>query len=513
MVDFDNKIMKKNIKNIITKPIFIYSVAVFIVVVASIVIFLTLGRKDTNLSSFLVKRDNITDVVSLTGQVKASEGVDLAFQLGGRVSSHYVNTGDAVYSGETLVSLENADLVANVHQAEANVKIAQAKLDEMNAGARAEDLSIAQSTLSGAQISLVEKIRDAYAKSDDAIRNQADQLYINPKTSNVQLIFQTDFSLQNDLESGRASIETMLNTWSSSILTLNNESDLDSYSGTAIKNLSDVSSFLNKLAYAVNELSPTYRISQVNISSWKSNISLSRTSIDMAISSLNTASVAYDTAQNEFSLVKEGATKEQLTAEEGQLDSAKASLELANASLSKTIIYAPFNGRVSKDNVTVGATVSAGSPLITIISDQKSEIEVNISEADISRVKVGDLAEVTLDAYGNSTKFDAKVVSVDSSESIVGGVSVYQAKLYFDKEDTRIKDGMTANISVISDTHSGVLVVPFSSLLQKNNFYTVLVDNGNKNPEERSVEIGLKGNDGTVEIISGLKEGEKVLVY
>jgi len=500
-------------KKIITKPAFIYSVAGVIVVIASLVIFLTLGRKNVNPSSVIVKKGTITDIVSLTGQVKASEGVDLAFQLGGKIAAHNVSTGDEVHVGQTLVSLENADLLANVHQAEANVKIAQAKLDEMNAGARAEDLSIAEDTAVGAQSSLVEKIRDAYAKSDDAIKNQTDSMFTNPKSINPQLVFQTDSQLKNDLESSRAGIETVLDSWSVSIGTLNNNSDLDKYESDAANNLSTISRYLNELASAVNALYPTSQISQVQISAWKASVSLTRNNIDLAISNLNTSKVAYDTAENKLSLTKEGATKEQLTAQEGQLDSAKASLELANASLNKTIIRAPFDGRVSKDDVTIGATVSAGTPLITIISDQKSEIRVNISEADISRVKIGDKAQVTLDAYGNSTEFDASVVSVDSSESVVDDIPVYQAKLYFTKEDPRIKDGMTANISVISDTHTDALIIPFRSILQKNNLYSVLVDNGTVNPEERSVQIGLKGNDGMVEILSGLKDGEKVLVY
>jgi len=518
--------MKNNFKKIISKPIFVYSIAVFIVIISSIIIF-SINNKNIATLSAVVKLGTITDTISLTGQVKASEGVDLSFERSGKIANHYVSSGNKVYTGQQLVSLENADLLAQVHQAEANLKIAQAKLDQMNIGAKEEDLSIAESNLSGAKISLsqaqnslIEKIRDAYAKADDAIRNQTDPLFLNPKSSTPKLIFSTDFQLKNDLESGRITIETILESWSTSIATIDKNSEFSKYNDDATNNLTSISKFLNEIAYAVNGMTPTASISQANISTWKLNISGARTSIDIAITSLNTAyqnynssEVALNTAANKLTLTQKGATKEEIAAQEGQLESARASLESANASLEKSIIRAPFSGLIAKDDVIIGATVSAGSPLITIISESRSEVTVNISEADISRIEIGDLAKVTLDAYGNSTEFDAKIVSIDSSERIVDGVAVYQAKLDFIKPDAKIKDGMTANISVSSNTHDNALVIPFRAILQKNNTYTVLVDNGSKTPELRNVEIGIKGNDGLVEIISGLKEGEKILVY
>ena len=515
-------------KNIIKKPIFIYLVALVIVVVASVVIFMTVGKKDIKPLPVAVKVGNITDVVSLTGQVQAAEGVDLSFERGGKIVLHNVTTGEKVYQGEPLVGLENSDLVAQVHQAEANVKIAQAKLDQMNIGAREEDLSIASSSVTGAEISLsqaqnalIEKLRDSYSKSDDAIRNQVDQIFSNPKSSNPKLIFQPSSpQLESDLESARVTIETTLNAWYSSLSLINNGSDFTSYNSDATGHLTDISNFLGKVASAVNGLTPTAQITQANISAWKASVSLARNNIDMAISNLNlayqnlnTSQVALSVAQDKYLLTKEGATKEEIAAAEGMLESAKAALESANASLNKTIIYSPFEGVVAKDDVTMGATVNAGTLLITVISDAKSELTVDISEADISRVKVGDSAKVTLDAYGNSQIFDANVVSVDSSERIVDGVSVYQAKLDFVTDDSRIKDGMAANVNLVSDIHNNVLEIPFTAVLQKNGSYSVLVDNGNGVTESRTVQIGLKGDDGMIEIISGLKEGEKVLVY
>jgi multidrug efflux pump subunit AcrA (membrane-fusion protein) len=70
---------------------------------------------------------------------------------------------------------------------------------------------------------------------------------------------------------------------------------------------------------------------------------------------------------------------------------------------------------------------------------------------------------------------------------------------------------MTANITVISDTHSNVLVIPKSAVIQQNGKYFVIIDKGSTK-ESREVSIGV--DDGkNIEITSGLKLGEKVLAY
>ncbi|MCX6719914.1 MAG: hypothetical protein NTV36_02295, partial [Candidatus Staskawiczbacteria bacterium] len=119
---------------------------------------------------------------------------------------------------------------------------------------------------------------------------------------------------------------------------------------------------------------------------------------------------------------------------------------------------------------------------------------------------------VTLDAFGQNVIFPATIISIDSAPTIVNGVSVYQARLKFTNADDRIKTGMTANIIVTSEKHSNVLIIPRSAIIQQNGKYFVIVDNENSKKESREVSIGFR-DDKNIEIISGLKAGEKVLAY
>ena len=147
-------------------------------------------------------------------------------------------------------------------------------------------------------------------------------------------------------------------------------------------------------------------------------------------------------------------------------------------------------------------------PVITI-SNNNLEIDTDIPEIDLANAKIGGNANVTLDAFGNNVVFPATIVSIDSAPSIVNGISVYGAKLKFNNSDSRIKPGMTANINVISDTHTNVLIVPKSAVIQQNGKYFVIVDKGNSKKKSREVTVGLKDGK-NIEIISGLKLGEKV---
>ena len=75
-----------------------------------------------------------------------------------------------------------------------------------------------------------------------------------------------------------------------------------------------------------------------------------------------------------------------------------------------------------------------------------------------------------------------------------------------------LNPGMTANITIISDTHSNVLTVPKSAVIQNNNKYFVVVDEGNSKRETVEVTVGLH-DDQNFEIVSGLNLGEKVFAY
>jgi HlyD family secretion protein len=146
------------------------------------------------------------------------------------------------------------------------------------------------------------------------------------------------------------------------------------------------------------------------------------------------------------------------------------------------------------------------------MSDVKFEIEANIPEADIAKIKISNPAKITLDAYGSNVFFEAKVVKIDPAETIIEGVATYKTTLQFSGNDERVKSGMTANIDILTAKAENVIAIPQRAVAQKENgdkIVKILKDDGVV--EERKVTTGLKGSDGNIEITEGIQEGEKII--
>jgi len=169
-----------------------------------------------------------------------------------------------------------------------------------------------------------------------------------------------------------------------------------------------------------------------------------------------------------------------------------------------------LDGIVTKVAAKVGEIVSAGVVQISVLSSAKFEIEVNVPEADIAKIKIGDRASVTLDAYGSDVFFDTQVVKIDPAETIVEGVATYKITLQFTHEDELVKSGMTANIDILTAKREQALIVPQRLVMIKNGKKSVLILVG-QTVQEVIIETGLRGSDGNTEILAGLKEGDLVV--
>ena len=142
---------------------------------------------------------------------------------------------------------------------------------------------------------------------------------------------------------------------------------------------------------------------------------------------------------------------------------AQAQCRGAELSLSYTKIVAPVDGMIISREIDVGQAVAASfqaPELFTIAQDlQKMQIEVNVSEADIGKVKEGQDVEYTLDGYPDTT-FKGKVTQVRISPTTVSNVVTYSVIVGVDNKDLKLKPGMTANVSIITARHENVLCVP-----------------------------------------------------
>ncbi len=157
----------------------------------------------------------------------------------------------------------------------------------------------------------------------------------------------------------------------------------------------------------------------------------------------------------------------QLSAASAQVAQTRAALSLAETNLRYTRILSPVDGTVISRNVDVGQTVAASfqtPTLFTIAQDlTRMQIDTNVDEADIGKVKVRMPVEFTVDAYPDSI-FQGRVAEVRIAPINVQNVVTYDVVVRVDNPDMRLKPGMTANVSVILADKAGVLRVPNGAL-------------------------------------------------
>lgn len=209
---------------------------------------------------------------------------------------------------------------------------------------------------------------------------------------------------------------------------------------------------------------------------------------------------------------------------EAQLEQARASLALAETNLRYTTIHSPVTGTVVSRNVDVGQTVAASfqtPTLFTIAQDlTKMQIDTNVDEADIGKVRVGQTAAFTVDAYPGKT-FSGTVTQVRNAPIVTQNVVTYDVVVRVDNRGLLLKPGMTANVSIRIREVPEATLVPNAALRYRPtngrrggdaNRPRVYVLGKDGSPQEVPVVPGI--TDGTVtEIVSGaLAPGDKVVV-
>jgi HlyD family secretion protein len=468
----------------------------------------------------------VSQTVRASGTVKPAESIDLSFQLGGRIAYAGPQVGAAVAAGTTLATLSSADLSASVAQAKAALAMQQARLESLKAGARAEDVAVAQTAVQGAQSSLAQAkqavlaaAQDAYIKSDDAIHNKVDQLFTNPRALQPMLNFTLSNSqLQTDIQSGRYAMEQLLTAWQASINALPSDAaalDIAGLSAQTKDNLTQVSLYLDKVAAGLTQVVYTTSYPQATIQGYQASVAAGRTAVSGDITVLNGAltgekgaEAALASAQSQLALKQAPASATDIAAQEAQVASAQASVDAAQAQLGKAVIAAPISGTITRNDAHVGATAAPGAALITLNSSSAFQIEVFVSEADIASVKAGESAQVTLDAYGDAQPFSAHVVSVDPAATVQNGISSYKVTLAFDGNDGRVQAGMTGNVSITVASTDNALLVPSTALIKRGSASYVLRKSGGAD-ELVAVETGIAGEAQT-EIRSGISANDLI---
>ncbi|MFA6047830.1 MAG: efflux RND transporter periplasmic adaptor subunit [Parcubacteria group bacterium] len=218
------------------------------------------------------------------------------------------------------------------------------------------------------------------------------------------------------------------------------------------------------------------------------------------------------------SMKRGGYNVEKERAQREQVRAAEAAVSQILDQIRETTIYAPIDGFIIKKSSEVGEIIAANSaagntPVVTIARNDDLEIRTNVPESDIVKVTLGQNADVTLDALSSADVFNAKVSEIEPASTVIQDVVYYKVKLKFDSLDPRFKNGMSTDADIKTAERSNVVFAPMRAVKTENGqkYVEVLKDEKNGVTEKVNVTTGMGGDDGMVEIKSGLKGGEKVV--
>lgn len=250
---------------------------------------------------------------------------------------------------------------------------------------------------------------------------------------------------------------------------------------------------------------------QANVERMESQVKDAEASLAYSKANYQRISKLYD--EGVVSIDSLDAAKKALDSANAQLKSAKAQLDYSKIQLSYATITAPISGTIGSVSTQEGETVAASlsaPTFVTILDLSRLEVDAYVDEVDIGKIKVGDKATFSVDAYPDKN-WDAKVEAIYPDATIKDNVVYYATILSIeDNYEGFLRPQMTASVTIHLDTLSGVLAIPSKAIKKENGVPFVLVKEGEKSVK-RQISLGRESGD-LVEVKGGLSLGDKVLV-
>lgn len=524
-----------------------------------------------------VTRGTLITTVQGSGQVLGQHQLELKPNVSGIITHVYVTTGQAVSSSAPLFEIDKTvaqKAVRDTAQAVADAKIsldsAQLSLAKLENGATAYELQQAQNDIATQEQSVrlssdgttPVSIRHEYDSAVPLIKSTAQTL--------EQSLYDADQILGIDSTNANDAYERLLSVLNSGILAqavtrypsvkasvhaCKTESDrLASMNeptaniDTALTNIQTCLSVMSPFLESVyNSLlntitSPTFTQSQLSslestIQSDRTNISSKLTAVITEVQALEQVRASYESSllslkklKDSYEHLKQGSDPTDIALAQNSLETRRSALVSAQnkymdalRALADYTIRAPFDGIVAKVSAQTADSASPGTSLATILTPtQLAQLSVN--EVDAATIHTGQKATITFDAIPDLT-IAGRVVTIDPLGTVTQGVVSYAVQVAFDSQDTRVKSGMTTNISILTNIRPDVLLIANSAIHASGSNSSVQTITGTEltasstrdgitsatPPSSKIVQVGLS-NETETEILGGVQEGEAIVV-
>ncbi len=507
-------------------------VLVGIVIVGFIVSRFLAAPKGPEYITAKAEMGDVQQTVALTGTTEPKTRYQLQFAKSGTVGQILVQVGSVVKQGDVLAVLKNDDARYQLDSQKAVLHIAQANLAKAVAGKPSQEVNVSklQIDLAQAGVDGANASRNDFNTLSEKTLNSAYIAEHTAKTSLDQAQDTYNYTFQSiqdttwdhpsnpvydsgyyfgDLRGSLPQTDTSAMDPGASASASTSSYGSSSYSPTG-SYLGNVNSLQNA-EFAVQKAQEAYDQAK---EAYDKAVADLKNQTDQLDSTVTKANISLQNAKEQYNLTVAAPRDVDIAPLKAQVDQAWTGVNLAQYQLDQTELKSPTDGIVTDIASDVGETAGLSQPFITVDS-KYLYIKALVSEADIAKIKVGQDVDLTFDAFGSDQAFKGNVYEVDPSETIVQGVVYYVVKVQFDANNQAVKPGMTANLTIHSQSKSNILEVPARAIQYDGNqaYVQVLKTTDNKQEvEQRDIQVGLQGDE-NVEVVSGLENGEDVVTF
>lgn len=496
---------------------------------------------------------NITVTVGGVGRVESSSPtIEVHPYASARVASMRVARGDRVRAGETIAVLDDGGAAsAAVSQARADLGTATIDLRQRRAG-RSTDIRAAQYDLKRSQADLEALLggtRSARARAIELAEGNVrlaearrDQLLAPPSVAAVR-------AAEAELRKAEASLAALLRPApapSAELLAAAQQAVVVARQNLARAQIvgtpAEISAAQLELYRAQAELaalqqpaagplpeevaaanaavaSAKANLDRVFVPSSTSDLRLARLELERARAELRQLQVGPSAISRASARAAVGSARERLgqtrsrfAIELGQegIAASRARLSGALAAQGLLTVRAPVGGEVTAVQATLGSTVDATTPIATIAPSGRLVVTIDLSEFDVAQVEQGQKATVSVDALGGES-FPGTVVYVAPAGVDTGGVVTFPVQIGLEEAED-VKPGMTVSASIVVAKAKDAVLVPLEAVTYDDEDQaTVTVVDADGQEAVREVEVGLENAD-SVQILEGIEEGEEVVL-
>ncbi len=365
------------------------------------------------------------DVISAEAVVIPYREANLSFGTGGTIRELLVSEGDTVVAGQELAKLDTRTLALMVRRAEAGLAAAQAQLARTKAGALPEEIALSEADVSVAEGNVASA--RASLQSAQASLKKAEA---GPTARDLQIA-------QKQVELAKNQL------WAA-------QNQRDTVGGQAGGSGTDYEYTRAQAAVVETQVDiAELQLEEIKAGAREEDLAVVRAQVTQAQSALQIAEAQLQKARTALALVRAGARAEDIAIAQAPVAEAEVGLEEARTALADSVLIAPFAGTVGTILLEEGELTAPQTPVLILGDVSILRVRtLDLGEADVSHVQVGQQAVVTVDALGGK-QLKGKVVRVAPSATERRGDTVYAVILDLEVgADSGLKWGMTAFVEI-----------------------------------------------------------------